>query len=269
MADQASIFGNDSTQQQAAPSTPGTGGTPPNDELATLLGNIKNERGEPKYKTVAEALNALKHSQEFIPTLKNSNQELEQKLNEAMEKLQRVSELERTVNELTQRTAQAPNQPAGMSQEQVAELVNRTLTTAQRQAVEKQNVDTVTSAVKEAFGDKAEEVFYGKAQEIGLSREEFNALAAKTPKAVLDLLGVGKTQTQRSSSPTINTDGFQTSQVSFLGRNTKTVLLGASSHEVKEEAAAAASLVNELHSQGKSVYDLTDPKAYFKYFQSR
>ena len=77
MSDQTSIFGN---QNAPAPQDQNNGGNsnPPtpssNDQLANLLTGIKNERGEPKYKDVQTALEALRHSQEYIPTLKQEKE---------------------------------------------------------------------------------------------------------------------------------------------------------------------------------------------------
>jgi hypothetical protein len=41
---------------------------------------------------------------------------------------------------------------------------------------------------------------------------------------------------------------------------------GASDHEVREESLASKKMVEEVHSQGLEMYDLTDPKVYKKYF---
>ena len=43
------------------------------DAFAHQLFAIKNERGEPKYTSLSTALDALKHSQEYIPQLQTQN----------------------------------------------------------------------------------------------------------------------------------------------------------------------------------------------------
>lgn len=267
MADQASdnLFGGNTP-----PANQGAQGTAPNanpdNDLATLLGNIKNERGEPKYKNVQEALKALSHAQQFIPELKSKEQELEQKLNDALGKLSKMEELERTVLELTQRKPQETTTPSGVTAEEVAELVNRTLTKTQQEAIQKQNLDTVTNTVKAKFGDKAAEVFYGKAREMGMSNEEMNRMAAQAPKAVLKLIGIEDGVAQQRPSVTFNTDGFQPGPNTMIGRNKNSALIGATSQEIKEESDNARKMAEELRSQGKSVHDLTDPKVYFQLF---
>jgi hypothetical protein len=269
MTDPSSIFTDPNT-----PATPGTnqpaGGTggngQPDNEIATLLLAIKNERGEPKYKNVNEALKALQHSQQFIPDLKQTQAELQAKLDEANARAARVEQLEQVVNELTQRTQTTQSTPAGLSEEQIANLVNRTMSDAQRKALEKTNVEQVVQKMQGQFGDQAEKIFYDKAKELNMTVAEFNALAARTPVAVLKLVGVGETQTQRTS-PGINTAGFQPKQDTFIKRNSKSALLGVTTQDLKEESANAAQLVEELHSQGLTINSLTDPKVYFKLFK--
>lgn len=270
MADQPdNIFGS-----TPATAPQGSTGTEPNantDDLATLLGAIKNERGEPKYKNVQEALKALGHAQEYIPALKSKEQELEQKLNDAMTRLTKMETLEATVLELTQRNNKPlDNQPTGsLSAEQVAELVRSTLTETQTKAAQTANLDTVVNAAKAKFGDKAEEVFYGKAKELGISVAEFNAMAAKSPKVVLTLIGAEGSSAPTRQSVNFNTDGFQPKPDSKIGRNQKTALTGATNQDLREERDAANAMVDELHAAGKSVHDLTDPKVYFKTFGAR
>ncbi len=267
MADQASLF-NEQNPGATPPAPNGSpaGTTPPQDEVATLLMQIKNESGEPKYKSVQEALKALQHSQTYIPTLKNTQQELEQQLQTARAEAAKVKELEQAVLQLTQRVDTTPTGAPAISEERIAELVNQSLSKTQQAATTKQNQETVVNAVKAKFGDKAEEVFYKKAQELGLSVAEFNAMAARTPKAVLELVGVnGSTQTT-TNLPGMNTAGFQPRPDSAITKNKKSVLLGATTQDIMQERQASAAMVDELHSQGKSVHDLTDPKVFFKLF---
>ena len=272
MADQAaSIFGTQTPESQPPAGNGSPANTQNNDPLATLLGSIKNERGEPKYKSLEDALNALKHSQEYIPTLKQTKDELEQKLNDLMPQVNKVAELERVVQELTQRKPAESVTPtqAGLNEEQVAELVSRTLTRQQQQAVQQTNVQSVANTVKARFGDQSEAVFYGKAKELGMSNDEFNALAARTPKAVLKLLGIDDTAApaRQPFTPTrVNTEGFTPAVDSYIGRNKNRAMTGATTQDLNQESANAARMVEELAAQGMSINDLTNPKNYNKFF---
>lgn len=264
-------------QPQATPANQNTnGGVPPaqnNDDLSTLLGAIRNERGEQKYRTVQDALNALKHSQEYIPELSQKLTQQEQELKAAREAAAKVAELERVVQALTQDKTQ-PDTPSqqGLTEDQVAELVTRTLSKRQQEELAKKNISSVAETVKQVFGEKAEEVFYSKAQEMGMSKEQFNTLAATTPKAVLKLLGIEDQQKVSSFSPTttsVNSAGFEPNKQTYIGRNTKPTLVGATYDDLREENRNAKRMVEELHAQGKTVHDLTSYAEYVKYFKKQ
>jgi len=275
MSDPTSIFENNQNQPTQANQNNGGNGTPSNgnppNPLADLLGSIKNDRGEPKYKSVEDALNALKHSQDYIPQLSDKLKQQELELAEAKAAAAKISQLEDTLKTLTQNTnnqQSSPPAPAGLSSEDVAALVTQTLTRQQQAEVAKTNVSTVVNAVTKAFGEKSEEVFYNKAKELGMSMEDINALAARTPTAALKLLGLdGAKPTAPSQSPSLNTSAFQPSQETFVGKNAKPSLIGATTSDLREESANSRRMVDELHKQGLSVHDLTDPKVYFKHFK--
>ena len=240
--------------------------------VADLLNTIKNERGEPKYKDINTALDALKHSQEFIPQLRTEKEKLEQELATVKAEVMRLKTVEETVERLTSQQSKQETPPVqGLTEEAVANLVSKTLSQREQKAVQASNLSQVVNKMKETFGDDAEKLFYSKAQEVGLSAEAINSLAAQSPQAVLQLFGVNNTPAQKQNvftptSGTVNSEGYQPQQESFLGRNSKPVILGATTKELQVETQSAANLVAELHKNGMSTYDLTDPKIYNKYF---
>ena len=272
MSDPTSIFGNQNLEtppnNQGLPSN---GNPPPqDDQLGALLGMIKNEKGEQKYKNVQEALNALAHSQSYIPQLKNELTMTQEQLREAQEAANKIKELEQVVLQLTQNNTPKANQPSGeLSEEKIAELVNATLAKTQAITTQKQNLDTVVNKVREVYGDKADEVFYNKAKELGLSNEQINNLAATSPTAALTMLGIGSGSKSTVSTPGINTTNFAPRQDTKITVNKESVMSGATSYQVRDEASRAKEMVDELHAQGLSTYDLTDPKQYRKYFNLR
>lgn len=274
MSDQTSIF-NSQDGSSATPNTPNNGqgsnlpGSQNADPVTTLLGSIKNEKGEQKYKSLEDALVALQHSQTYIPQLTAKLTEREQELANAKKEADKIAELERSLQALTQMNSggsDTQSQP-NLSEESIAAIVSKTLTRTQQESLQQQNLQTVITSMKTVYGDKAEEVFYGKAKDLGMTVQEFNALAAKTPKAVLDLIGV-KSAPAGSGLPqsSVNSGGFTPNQQSFIGRNKVPTLIGATSQDLMSEAKAARDMVAELHAQGKSVHDLTDPKVYMKMF---
>lgn len=274
MADQPSIFGNTPiTDTNPNPAVSNTATTEVPNDVATILGSIKNERGEPKYKDLPTALQALQASQDYIPTLKTQYEAEKSEAQRLREEVARLKTIEETVAALTQRQeASATPAPVGLDEGQIAELVNRTLSAKEAKAQADANVLSVVSSLQNAFGTDAEKKFNEKAQEMGMSVAEMNTLAARSPKAVLSMLGVTGQSAQRQNTSvtqgTVNTSAFQPTPETFIGRNTKPTLIGATSQDLQMESVASKKMVDELHAQGKSVHDLTDPKVYFKHFRN-
>lgn len=247
--------------------------TPPSNDFADLLGSIKNERGEPKYRDVNTALDALRHSQEYIPQLKSDMDRVAQENQRLLAEIERLKTVEQTVAQLTSQQQQQnqPVQQPVLKEEEIANLVVKTLSQREQEQKRSQNINTVTSKLKEVFGDKAEETFYSKAQELGLSPQQVNNLAAESPSAVFKMFGVeGGNKPQASFKPTtssINTAGYTQPSQSFIGRNTSAVMLGATTHDLIAEKDRSKQMVEELHKNGASIHDLTDPKVYFKFFK--
>ena len=73
-----SIFEKEETQENK--STSQVDDTNVSNPFDDLLNNIKNDSGERKYNSVESALEALKHSQEYIPTLKDEKNNMSQEL---------------------------------------------------------------------------------------------------------------------------------------------------------------------------------------------
>ena len=269
MSESSSIF-----DASAAPAANNSGAATPqpqsHDELGTILAGIKNERGEQKYKSVADALVALQHSQSYIPQLKNELEARTAELEQLSGKLTKVDELERVVQKLTQPTKQAtetPNAPV-VDDAVIADVVMKKLSQVEQERQAKANQEAVANAIINKFGaDKANEVFYSKATDLGFSKDQINTLAASNPKAVLQLLGVsGEDVPKQSTTPpsgTVRSDSFQGSPTTFIGRESQGLHIGATTKDFQRLMENSKSMVEELHQRGMSVNDLTDPRTFF------
>lgn len=264
MSDQTSIFPENSSPNPAP--TPANS----NDQLVTMLASIKNENGEPKYKSVEDALKALQHSQAYIPQLTQSLAAKEAELAQARQGLTKVEELERAVQQLMNPSSKEPEPkpaPAAIDPSSIAEIVNRTLNENRTKELANANISKVVQTVKQLYGDKSEEMFYGKAASLGLSKEAVNTLAATSPDAVYSMLGISNAPGQSKPLSGFNSDGFQPPKETFISKNPKPALIGASSQDLLEEGRNARKMVEELNAQGLSISALTDPKVYFKHFK--
>lgn len=264
MSDQSSIFPDQAATNQVSATQA------PANPLDALLAGIKNEAGVQKYSTLEDALKALQHSQAYIPELANTLKAREAELATAKAEAAKVAELEKSVQLLLNPSAQAPAPPAskGMSQEDVAAIVNQTLTKKQAEDAAAANINSVVHSVRERFGDKAESTFYEKAAQLGLSKDAINQLAATSPTAALTLLGLDKNVSNQRQPGGFNTDGLKPSETSLVGRNKKSIMFGATGNDLKNESANVKAMITELDTHGLSIHDMTDPKNFFKYFSN-
>lgn len=277
MPDQASIFdSNSATQPNQQPAANSNAAVAPNinNDYADLLASIKNERGEQKYKTMAEALVGTQHAQNYIQTLKAEQAQKDAEIERLRVEAARAAALEESLSALTsQQAAGQPQAAPQFDENKLADLVNQTLSKREQLALEQANQKQVVSILQQSFGADAEKKFYDKAAELGMTVQEMNALAAKSPKMVLTALGIAQAATkQTSTSPqpsTVNTSAFTPQEGSFVGRNPKQALVGATTQEIRESMDHAKKMVDELHSKGMSVHALTDPKIYNQYFNRK
>lgn len=256
-------------QQNTPPVTTATSTNqnPPVDSSADLLKLIVNEKGEQKYKTIQDAIIGLQHANSHIQTLLNEKRQVEQDVASLRTAAEKVAELERVVSELTKAPPQAT--PAAIDPIQIQELVSQAISETKTKEEQKQNTSVVVNAAKQTFGEKAEELFYSRAQDVGLSREQINSLAASSPQAALKILGLASqsgslTPTQKT---VMNTTEAVPNQDTFISRNTERLPVGATFQEMRRESDAARKMVDELAAKGMTIDDLTKPSNYFKHFK--
>ncbi len=164
--------------------------------FADQLSGIKNESGQPKYDTVDKALEALAHSQDYIPTLKGELSEKDKVIQELQEKLAKTEAIEDVVSRLSAQqepTQQETPQVSGLDEQAVLQVVQNYQAQQQIQQTSKANEATVNSALLAKFGDKAADIVASKAAELKMSTQDLQNLAQKSPDAVLSLFQVGST----------------------------------------------------------------------------
>lgn len=266
MSDQTngSVFSNDPATQpneqapqgeqqshQQAPAQPAPPASSDN-MFADQLASITNERGEPKYRDAQTALDALKHSQQYIPQLKQENESLRAELAQMREQVSKFGNIEETLERLSAQQQSSQEQPPaqqGMTPEQIQELLEQQLTQREQQRTAQSNAQRVSDAIAQRYGDKAREAVAQRAQEMGTTSERLGQLAAENPDMVLALFDAqprnpqGKPTTGSSVSiPPINPD--RTGQ---LEKPEKSLLSGASSRDQTDYMAKVRRAVYERH----------------------
>lgn len=233
-----------SSQPDQAPSVEQKPETSNENPVEDLLRSIVNENGEPKYKSVPDALNALKHSQDFIPTLKNENSIYKEQLQESQELLRKYEEALKTVDRLAKPQAMEESPPAPQADKEEAvdidALVEQSIARRETQKQQEANAEKVINSLREKYGEKAGQAFYSKAEELGLDRETMNTLARKSPEAVLRYFQEDVKQSPPSpgSEPSsVRTESLQEKPKHYgpLPPPAKSIMAGASQAEVQAE----------------------------------
>lgn len=214
------------------PEVPAPTAQPSDIALATLLSGITNESGEPKYKDVPTALQALKASQDFIPQLKNETSDLSAKVIALEAELAKRATVEETIASLNPQTPPVVETPAaipaanGLTAEDVEALLNNraAATTA------KSNLETVQHALTSRYGDKTNETIEARAKELGMTTKALGTLAGSSPEAALALFGAAAPPSNNQQS--LNTATFQRApDTNELPAKTKNLMQGGSSRQ--------------------------------------
>lgn len=278
-----SIFGSDAATQGAASAPAGSEGDQiaadpqqENQAVKKLLASIVDENGRQKYDSIEKAVEGLKHANQYIGQLHSKLDTAEAEKVALREDLASRKAVSEVVDSLApqgiSRPAQGQPTPpvsTGLSVEDAEEMFRRLFTQEQQAAVRSKNEKAVIAALSDKFGPKAEEMFVNRAIELGMNVAELNKLSGTSPNAVLELFG---TRTEQASEVDLSS-GINTATLgnqanpNAPGRNIgKSVLMGSTSQDVMNEFQKTKNMVAELHAEGKTVEDLTDPKEFFKVF---
>lgn len=271
MSDQGNIFQPEGTpapsQAEAASPAPA-----PEPSFADKLSGITNETGEQKYRDVPTALDALAASQQYIPQLQSQMDAKEAELQELRLEVARSKGLEDAMNQFQPQVDPTISPVTSEVDPAKAREMLETIVAEQAQAAARtSNINAVTEALTEKYGDKAEEMFYGKAKELGLGVAGMNQLAQESPKAVLEYF---QASSNKDLSPvearsSIYVDPTPRKEIRLERNQEKSILMGSTSKDVRAEYEYNKQLVAAVHAEGGSIEDLSDPKTYKKYFAKR
>jgi hypothetical protein len=175
-----------------------------------------------KYSSPEDALKALPHAQQHIETL-------EREMAELREQLVKSKTAEEILEEINKKPTEQVAEPQ-FDPNQLDELIESKLTAKEQQAVQQKNVSDVVNTFVQEYGDKAkaEEIYVQKAADLGISVDQINSLAAKSPKAVYELFGLSskpesapqKIQSNINSEAVTNNAPAQEAPKSVMGRST-------------------------------------------------
>jgi archaellum component FlaC len=242
-----SIFKEEDKQETKVDSSQESTPTSSND-FGDQLDSIKNDKGERKYGSVSQALEALKHSQEYIPDLKSEKEVLSKEVETLRAQQEKIDSLTEIVTKLTATKEPEAHQPQAEPEVQdVAKLVEQALEANSQAKTIQSNTDSVTKKLVELYGTKAESTFYEKAQELGMSKEAFNQLAATSPKAVISFFDKADTPSMMKGSQNTNHSYTPPQEEGFLKASEKSVMAGATTRDLMAEMARHKQAVYAKH----------------------
>lgn len=231
MTDQ-SVFNKEATEGQPAQDQP-----VPTNPFADQLAGIKKEDGTQKYDSIDKALEALQHSQAYIPELQGSIETKDQEINRLKAELEQRQSVEEVVSRLTpqqpESDVQTAPQQGGLTAEEVEALVQGKLESNSQMAKAQSNVQQVSQALSGKFGDKAQEVVTSKAKELGTTVQELEKLSSQNPNMVLALFNTQQSSTPSATHGSIN-QPVTTPDQPELKRPERSLLAGATSAEQRD-----------------------------------
>lgn len=215
----------------------------PSDLFADQLAVIKNEDGTQKYDTPEKALEALQHSQQYIPELKSKVDTQEQTINELTAKLEAAKKVEDIINQQTLEQGNEPTSPQ-LGQEDVLKMVTEALTQRSADEAQTANQTQVNTALTLKYGDNAQAEIIKKAAELNMKPSELGALSKSNPSMVLSLFG----EKAGNISTTTNSYNLSTEpKVEPLSAPDKSMLRGATSKDQMEFMKKIQSEVYQKH----------------------
>lgn len=197
------------------------------------LSKIRNEKGEQKYNSVDTALEALSHSQSYIPQLKTDLEAKEAEIARLTEELNKRAAVEDVVTKLTAQQAQPETTPqvSGLNEQDVLNLVQNFSTKQQQEQAALANEKKVSDALFGQYGEKTQEVVSTKAAELGMTVEALQNLSRTSPQAALQLFGSVSGKTAPRTSGSVNIPPSYTTNSTDVAPPEKSLLRGASTKE--------------------------------------
>ena len=191
-------------------STPEATATP--STLDSLVGEGK------KYRTVEDLANGYQNADGHINKLEGEGVQLRSELDKRLNAEDMVDTIKREREEL-QAARQAPeNTTPSLDEDSLSKLISSTLDQRDTQKTAAVNQQIADTKMKELYGDKAGEVFQNKARELGISVEFLGEVAAKSPDAFFNTLGIS-TQKVQTPTPSVTVGTTNTAAVHNLSTN--------------------------------------------------
>lgn len=147
------------------------------------------------------------HADRFIDFLEEQNKGLKEELDKRVTAEASLEDMKKVAAEKAAETreTEVSEEPtsSGLKPEDIKALVAEEISEANKNKKVQGNIAVVDSRVKEVYGDKAVSFIEDKAKELGLTKTDLGNLAAQSPKAFFDMVGMSDiTPSENIPAPT-------------------------------------------------------------------
>lgn len=153
-------------------------------------------------------------SDKYIEELKKQLAELEEQAGKGAKVNDLISKIEQKAAEPATAKAQSNNEGGAdgsntktqVSEDEIQGLIEQALTKKEQESTVKQNLAQVNSHLEQMFGTEADARVQKKAQELGLSKQRLQEIAAESPNAFFNLIGEKPKDFKPMTSGSIRTE---------------------------------------------------------------
>ena len=193
-----------------------------------------------KYQSPEDALRSVPHAQKHIETLESELAEVKEELTKRQTTQELIDELKSGSQPIENTT-----QGAEINQDNVMDLVNKTLSIRENKAQADSNAKAVAAKFTAQYGDKAEATYNSIAKELNVTVTKLNELAATSPTLVLKAAGltatippVGNSSSDVNTEALSNTAAPEALSAKVEGGSTKDLLRawGRAGEKVKQQS---------------------------------
>lgn len=181
-----------------------------NEEIQDFYSELVGE--DKKYKDAGELAKAKHHADQHI-------QQLESELSELRQQSNSTQRLQEVVDQLQQAQQERGNMPSTSTAEdnpryerdELEKTIENIVTKKEQERTASQNLEQMRSKLKESLGDNFIPKLVETLQEVGMSREDFDALAKRSPTAAMRILGQSNNTSQNVQTPppsSVSSEGF-------------------------------------------------------------
>jgi hypothetical protein len=162
-----------------------------------FLNLITNDDGTPKYKSMEDLAKGAANAQEHIRKLEKELGELRAQGSPT----EKIEELLDIVKSSRSGKGESNENASALNPEAVLNIVKDYFSDVKAAESRENNIKSVTTVFRDRYGKDASEKLYGKANDLGFTKEEINRMIATNPNAVLRVLG--EDQPKKKSADTV------------------------------------------------------------------